>query len=150
MDDEYTSPWKAYVQTHFKNNIKEVINYNYTGNMYPIFKDPYYNEMLIMWAQIHYSIPNDNEQICRQKLWHNANLQAGNECFVYNNRKFHKINCWHGKFLVHECHISILADKCRTAAAIRDSVGVLNVFIVKQPTQETGCDFLKHDDVGVG
>jgi hypothetical protein len=91
MDEEFKSPWKAYVQTHFKDSIKDVINYNYTVNKYPCFKDTYYNEMLTMWAQIHHSIPSDNEEIVRQKLWNNVNLQAGNKCFMYNNWKTHNI-----------------------------------------------------------
>ena len=91
LDDDYKMPWKSYVQAHFKDSIKEVINYNYTENNYPKFKDQHYNEMFKMWAQIHYNKPSDNEEICRQSLWNNENLQVGNKCLEYKNWKIHNI-----------------------------------------------------------
>jgi hypothetical protein len=83
-DEEYASPWKTYLSTHFKVSLKEVMQYNYTSNMYPHIKDEFYNEMLSQWAEIHYFNPIDNEQICRQMLWNNANLKSDGKCFNYN------------------------------------------------------------------
>jgi hypothetical protein len=92
LDDEYISPWKAYLNTQFKGKIAEVILYNYTDNMYPKLADEFYNEMFNLWANIHYKIPRGNEQICRQALWNNANLKTDGRCFNYNTWKGKKIN----------------------------------------------------------
>ena len=60
--------------------------------MYPICKDEFYNELFALWANIHYTLPKDNEEICRQELWNNANLQTDGCCFHYKDWKNNKIN----------------------------------------------------------
>ena len=88
---EYESPWKSYLNTKFQENIAEVAYFNYTGNMYPKFEDQLYNEMFNVWASIHYADPKGNEEICRQSLWNNANIQIVNRCVSNKYWRNHKI-----------------------------------------------------------
>jgi hypothetical protein len=84
-DDEFKSPWKAYLNSKFKENIEKVIHYNYTKDMYPNFRDAFYNDMFTMWAKIHHTQPTDNEHICWQSLWNNANIKADGHCIYYKS-----------------------------------------------------------------
>ena len=86
------SPWKAFLNTKFKDGIRKAVQYNHTYNMTPNFKDPFYNEMFIVWMDINFIVPNDNDEICRQPLWNNSNLQSDGECFNYNRWKRNNIN----------------------------------------------------------
>jgi hypothetical protein len=79
LDKEYQSPWKSYLNTKFKTDINEVPYHNLTDNCYPAFEDPFYNELFATWAKVHFCNPKSNEQICRQSLWHNANIKKENK-----------------------------------------------------------------------
>jgi hypothetical protein len=83
LDTTYNSPWKSHLNTKFKPNIDEVPFHNLTENNYPSFNDKFYSEIFNMWAQIHYYIPKNNEEICRQELWYNNNISKENNYIVY-------------------------------------------------------------------
>ena len=92
IDDQYKSPWKAYLNSKFKGNIQSVIYYNYTNNMYPKCKDEFYNELFALWAEIHFTMTKDNEQICWQSLWNNANILSDGCCIYYKHWDSKNIN----------------------------------------------------------
>jgi hypothetical protein len=83
LETTYNSPWKSYLNTKFKANINEVPLHNLTENIYPKFNDQFYNDLFSMWAQIHYYKPQNNEDMSRQELWYNSNIQIENKYIIY-------------------------------------------------------------------
>ena len=87
LDNEYYSPWKSYLNTKFKSDINAVPYHNLTETCYPVFKDQFYNELFAMWSQIHFCKPKNNEEICRQRLCHDTNIQKENKCIIYKDQE---------------------------------------------------------------
>jgi exonuclease III len=92
MDTNYNSPWKAYLNTKVKVDINELPYHNLNKNCYPMFADQFYNELFTLWAQIHYCNPKNNEEICRQSIWHNSNIQKSQTCIFYKEWQDNHIN----------------------------------------------------------
>jgi hypothetical protein len=72
IKDDFTAPWKAYVNTFCKENIKNILSYNSSVNDLPDFKDEFYREILTTWVEIHFQEPKTSEDVCRQQICHNA------------------------------------------------------------------------------
>ena len=87
MDNKHNSPWKSYLNSKFKTDINDVPYHNLNSNGYPVFRDQFYNELFSLWSQIHYCNPKNNEDICRQCIWHNSNIQKDHKCIFYKDWK---------------------------------------------------------------
>jgi hypothetical protein len=92
MEANYNCPWKSYLNTKFKANINEVPLHNLTENAYPRFNDQFYNDLFKMWANLHFYSPPNNEDICRQHLWHNSNIMKENKIIMYKEWANKNIN----------------------------------------------------------
>jgi hypothetical protein len=85
LDTSYSSPWKSYLDTKFQNNIDDVPLNNLIHSSYPTFTDSFYSEIFNTWAHIHFFNPVNNEDICRQELWYNNNINKENKHMVYKD-----------------------------------------------------------------
>ena len=90
MEEDFHSPWKSYLNTKFKNSIQDIPYYN--TRQYPTFIDQFYNNMFNVWANLHFTLPCDNEEVCRQDLWHNDNIQKNGHSIIYKEWSDNNIN----------------------------------------------------------
>jgi hypothetical protein len=85
LDETYSVPWKAYLQTHFKKvKLHKLITYNTNINDFPSMKDGFYNEMFKMWTKIHDNEVNNAEDICREVIWYNKHIKENLARKKYN------------------------------------------------------------------
>ena len=57
IDKDYISPWKTYLNSKFKQDITDIPTYNMNCDDYPVFKDPFYNDLFDTWTK--YMLPNN-------------------------------------------------------------------------------------------
>jgi hypothetical protein len=76
-DPKVRAPWKTKVESHFKVDIKEIINANLSAGDYPTFGDKFYTEMWQTWTEISNQNPTGIEQICNQRICNNAAIKIG-------------------------------------------------------------------------
>jgi hypothetical protein len=81
---EYTSPWKNYLQSKYKGDINMIPFYQMNHNQIPLFIDNFYVNLFKTWCNIHLNEPENNEQICRQIIWHNSFIQVAGKPICYD------------------------------------------------------------------
>jgi hypothetical protein len=79
IDKETVTPWKAYINTHFKEDVSRVLSYNSNTTDIPHFGDSFYTELFDTWATLHCRNPTTAEDIARQPLYNNAFIRIDNK-----------------------------------------------------------------------
>ena len=82
MDQRYIeknlqTPWKAYLQTFFKDRLANIHLYNTNQNYKNIQKNNFYKDMFNTWAKLKYRAPTDIQEIIQQPLWNNSLIKIG-------------------------------------------------------------------------
>jgi hypothetical protein len=62
---------------YFKDEIREIIKSNLTGNDYPDFRDKFFNDMWSTWFDLYNHNPNNLEEICIQRICNNSLIRIG-------------------------------------------------------------------------
>jgi hypothetical protein len=73
-DDDFKAPWKDNLDHHFKGNIKDIIRSNMKNTDLPNF----YNDMWLMWSEIHCTDPKNITEIGKQRICNNSLIRI--EC----------------------------------------------------------------------
>jgi hypothetical protein len=91
-DTETKCAWKKYVGTYFKDEINQILFHNKSGKDYPDIKDEFYNEIFRIWAEVHYKIPSNGEEVCRQLICNNSLIRIEGKPITQNLWKHKEIN----------------------------------------------------------
>jgi hypothetical protein len=75
--EELNTPWKAYVNTYFKEKVSRFMSYNCSAKNMPPFHDKFYSELFKLWADMHHKEPSTAEEICRQPICQNDFIKIG-------------------------------------------------------------------------
>jgi hypothetical protein len=67
-----SSAWKKYLSSHFQDELSQTLLYNRSSNDYPTFKDKFYEEIFMIWAELHNNNPKSGEEVCRQLIINNS------------------------------------------------------------------------------
>jgi hypothetical protein len=82
-DQEYQAAWKEYITLKFPKNMNSIPMYNLKVDDYPNWEEPFYKELLTMWASLHYTEPEDPIEIRQQTIWLNSNIKIDNKVIYY-------------------------------------------------------------------
>jgi hypothetical protein len=58
---------------------------------YPVFTDPFYNELFKTWANLHSNEPQNAEEVCRQTIWKNQHIRVNGQGICYKNWLRHNV-----------------------------------------------------------
>jgi hypothetical protein len=83
MDENYKAPWKSYISSKINMTVNKLPFYNLNANDYPTLKDNFYSHLFKTWSELKFHIPKNNEQVCREIIWHNSNILIGNKPAYY-------------------------------------------------------------------
>jgi hypothetical protein len=87
IDEEVLTPWKAYINTYFQEDVRFILSYNSSSNEYPDFKDKFYTELFKLWAELHCHEPNTAEEITRQQICHNTFIRIEGKPLLWKKWK---------------------------------------------------------------
>jgi hypothetical protein len=92
MDENYKAPWKSYIGSKINMPVNKLPFYNLNDNDHPTFKDNFYSQLFKTWSELKYHSPKNNEQVCREIIWHNSNIRIGNKTVYYKEWENKGIN----------------------------------------------------------
>ena len=72
MRTNLQTPWKAYLQTFFKDKLSNIPLYNTNQNDKNILKNGFSIDMFNRWAKLKYREPKIIHEIIQQPLWNNS------------------------------------------------------------------------------
>jgi hypothetical protein len=79
IDQDVDHPWKHYIISKFKLDIRQVLLHNKDSLDYPMFYDPFYRELFNLWSTLHKHDPVNGEQVCSQSICYNSFLKVGDK-----------------------------------------------------------------------
>jgi hypothetical protein len=79
LDEDKYPPWKAYLNTKFKFDIHKLPYYNMEKSDCGKTGQSFYDNLIRIWAEIHYYEPTNSEEACQQLLWHNSAVKINNK-----------------------------------------------------------------------
>jgi hypothetical protein len=79
------TPWKAYLQSKVQDPINEIPLYN--SNSYDELKldGKFYKEIFQIWAKLHFKEPTNAQEVVRQPLWNNSNINIDGKTVKYKD-----------------------------------------------------------------
>ena len=76
---DISTPWKAYINSYFKEDVSKILSYNCSREDLPKFKDEFYTELFDVWTKLHCKEPTTAEEIVRQPIYHNKFIRIDNK-----------------------------------------------------------------------
>jgi hypothetical protein len=79
LDEDIYPPWKAYLGSKYKLTMGKLPYYNIENIDFEKTGQKFYDNMLHMWADVHYNEPTNSEEVCQQIIWHNSAIRIDNK-----------------------------------------------------------------------
>jgi hypothetical protein len=92
INKDVSTPWKAYINSYFKEDLSKILSYNCSLNDLPNFKDKFYTELFDVWTKLHCKEPKTSEEIVRQSIYNNTFIRINNQTINTKLRDTLKIN----------------------------------------------------------
>jgi exonuclease III len=90
-DTTCNKPWKAYLQSYFKQDLYLIPYMTLDISEIPKFKDPFYNSLLKSWTNLKSKPVETIQDICKEILWGNKNIKIAKKSVNYNQWRKHNI-----------------------------------------------------------
>jgi hypothetical protein len=88
LDQVTLTPWKAYLQTKYRQAIHSMPLYNLDYNDITPIKEPFYNDMWKTYTKIHFNNPSQGEEVAKLYIWNNSLIKIeGSQCGIQNGKK---------------------------------------------------------------